>query len=123
MTKKNQFWRGMLIGAIAGGALSLLDKQTRQVMKESVQKTSSKVAYVLCNPGTITDKVKETASKIKTAAQQVTEDISYITNKVDELRELTPQVTEILKETKAGFSISEEKQLLQEVSGEEENNN
>lgn len=120
MTKKNQFWKGMLIGAIAGGAISLLDKQTRLAMKENVQKTSSKVSEVLCNPGKITDKVKETAAKIKTTAQQVTEDISYISNKVGEIRELTPQVTDILKETKDAFSKSEETQLLEDTLGKEE---
>ncbi|KLT15382.1 hypothetical protein AA980_24245 [Neobacillus vireti] len=120
MTKKNQFWRGMLIGAIAGGAISLLDKQTRLAMKENVQKTSSKVSEVLCNPREIIDKAKETAANIKTTAQQVKEDISYITTKVDEIRELTPQVTDILKDTKDAFSKNEESQLIEDVMGEEE---
>ncbi len=120
MTKKNQFWRGMLLGALAGGAISLLDKQTREVMKENVQKTTTKVTYILKNPGEITDKVKETAEKFKTTVKQVSEDISYITDKVDELREITPQVTDILKETKDTFSKSDESRLLEEVLGEEE---
>ncbi|MEH7501963.1 YtxH domain-containing protein [Neobacillus drentensis] len=120
MTKKNQFWRGMLLGALAGGAISLLDKQTREVMKENVQKTTTKVTYILKNPGEITDKVKETAEKLKTTVKQVSEDISYITDKVDELREITPQVTDILKETKDTFSKSYESRLLEEMLGEEE---
>lgn len=120
MTKKNQFWRGMLLGAIAGGAISLLDKQTREVMKENVQKTTTKVSYILRNPEEITDKVMETAEKLKTTVKLVSEDISYITDKVDELREITPQVTDILKETKDTFSKSDESLLLDEVLGEEE---
>lgn len=51
MTKKNQFWKGMLLGAIAGGVISLIDKQTRQAMKENIQKTSNKVVYLVRNPG------------------------------------------------------------------------
>jgi gas vesicle protein len=120
MTKKNQFWRGMLLGAIAGGAISLLDKQTREVMTEKVQKTTTKVSHILRNPGEITDKVMETAEKLKTTVKQVSEDISYITDKVDELREITPQVTDILKETKDTFSKSDESILFDEVLGEEE---
>jgi gas vesicle protein len=119
MTKKNQFWRGMILGAIAGGAISLLDKQTRHVMKGNVQKTSTKVSYILRNPGEISDKVKETAEKFKTTYMQISEDISYITDKVEELREITPQVTDILKETKDAFSKSDETLLLEEVLGEE----
>ena len=120
MTRKNQFWKGMLIGAIAGGAISLLDKQTREAMKENVQKTSSKVAYIVRNPGEISEKVKGTAAKIKTTFDQVSEDISYITDKVEELKELTPQVTDILKETKDSFTENENTNLIEEVLGEEE---
>jgi len=120
MTRKNQFWKGMLIGAIAGGAISLLDKQTREAMKENVQKTSSKVAYIVRNPGEISEKVKGTAAKIKTTFDQVSEDISYITDKVEELKELTPQVTDILKETKDTFTENENTNLIEEVLGDEE---
>ncbi|WP_066069397.1 YtxH domain-containing protein [Neobacillus soli] len=119
MTKKNQFWKGMLLGAIAGGVISLIDKQTRQAMKENIQNTSNKVVYIVRNPGEIADKVKETAANLKTTAQQVSEDISYITMKVDELRELTPQVTDILKETKDSFSKNEKEHPLDEVLGAE----
>jgi gas vesicle protein len=108
MTKKNQFWKGMLLGALAGGAISLFDKQTRQIMKENVQKTSSKVTYILRHPG-------ETAGKIRSTFEQVSEDISYLVDKVEELRELTPQVKDIVKETKDSFSKSDEEELLKEV--------
>lgn len=119
MMKKNQFWKGMLLGAIAGGAISLVDKQTRQAMKENVQKASNKVCHFVRNPGEITDMVKGTAIKLKTTAQQVSEDFSYITNKVDELRELTPKVTDILKETKDTITKDEGTDLFEEVMEEE----
>jgi gas vesicle protein len=115
LTRKNQFWKGMLYGAIAGGVISLLDKETRQVMKENIQTASSKVFYVVRNPGEITERVKGTAGKLKETVEQVGEDISYIVGKVDELRELTPQVTDILKETKDTFSKNEESQLIEDV--------
>ena len=121
MTRKNQFWKGMLFGAIAGGVISLLDKDTRQVMKENVQTASGKVSYIVRNPGEIAQKVKETAGKLKETVVQVSEDISYITDKVDELRELTPQVTDILKETKDAFLKDDETQIIEEVLNEDQN--
>lgn len=120
MTRKNQFWKGILLGALAGGAISLLDRQTREAMKENIQKTSCKVAYIVRNPGEVSDKVKGTAAKIKIAYEQMSEDISYITDKVEELKELTPQVTNILKETKETFTGHEQTDLLEEVLGEGE---
>jgi gas vesicle protein len=120
MTKENQFWKGIFLGAIAGGVISLLDKSTRQVMKENIQNASKNVSYIVRNPREITEKVKGTAEKLTKTFKQVNEDISYITNKIDELRELTPQVTDILKESKETFSKSLGTNLLEEVGGEDE---
>lgn len=121
---KNLFFRGMIYGAVAGGVLSLLDKQTRQAMKINVKKAYGQVSYVVRHPKEITESVKETAEKIKNTIEQVSEDISYITGKVDELRELTPQVKEIVKDTKSAFSNHEDSaridDLLKEVVVDEE---
>jgi hypothetical protein len=115
MTRKNQFWKGMLLGAVAGGALSLLDKGTRQEMKVKVQTVSGKVSYIVRNPKEISKKISGTVGRIKSTYELVSEDISYIMEKVDEIRELTPQVSEIVMETKETFSKSEESTLLKEV--------
>ncbi|MDR4945674.1 YtxH domain-containing protein [Neobacillus cucumis] len=119
MTRKNQFWKGMLLGAIAGGALSLLDRNTREVMKENVKKTSESLGHLVCHPHEISNKVKGTAAKLKSTFEAVSEDITYITEKVEELRELTPQVTELLKETKDTFTVEDEEELLKEVTERE----
>ena len=115
MTKKNQFWKGMLFGAIAGGAISLFDKDTRQIMKEHVGRVANKTSYIVRNPKETAMQVKDTALKIKATIEDVSEDFSYIQDKVDELRELTPQVTEILKETKDAFKKDEGTALIEEI--------
>ena len=112
MTRKNQFWKGMLLGAIAGGALSLLDKDTREAMKDNVKRTSVKVGYIIRHPDEISEKLKETSEKFKSTFETVSEDISFISEKVEELRELTPQVTEMLKETKETFSVNDQDEFL-----------
>jgi gas vesicle protein len=119
---KNLFLKGMFYGALAGGALSLLDKKTRQDMKVNVKKAYEQVSYVVRHPGEITENVKVTAEKFRNTIEQVSEDISFITGKVDELRELTPQVKERVKETRNAFSNPEdslEEDLLKEVVVEE----
>lgn len=108
MVRKNHFWRGIFLGAIAGGTISLLDKETRRSMKEGIQAASK----ALKNPGEITQKVKGSAVKLKTTVGQMSEDIQYIVEKVDELKELTPQVTGIIKETKEAFAPSEGEGLM-----------
>lgn len=117
---KNLFFKGMLYGAIAGGTLSLLDKQTRQIMKRNVKKGYDQVSYVVTHPREITENVKDAAEKIRNTIEQVSEDISYITEKVDDLRELTPQVRGIVKETKSAFSSHEDSELLDDLLKEVE---
>ncbi|OIK15818.1 hypothetical protein BIV60_07545 [Bacillus sp. MUM 116] len=115
MTKRNQFWKGMLLGAVAGGAISLFDKDTREIMKEHVLKVSNKGLYIVKHPKEIAGQIKETAIRIKETVEDVSEDISFITDKVDELRELTPKVTDIVKETKEAFTDDEDSWLEDSV--------
>lgn len=98
----------MLLGALAGGAISLLDRQTRQAMKQNCQKAADSVKYVIKNPGEITDQLKEKALRFKTTVEEVGEDLSYIAGKVEELKETTPQVAKMLKETKDTLSKKDE---------------
>lgn len=104
MANAHRFWKGMFWGALAGGAVSLLDRETRLAMKENCRKVSANVAYIVKNPGKITDQVKDTALKFKTTVEEVSEDLSYIAGKVEELRETTPEVVKIVKETKDTFT-------------------
>lgn len=108
MSNSNKFWKGMLWGALAGGFLSLLDRETRLTMKESCVKGYKSVTKIVKNPEEITNQVKETAQKWKTTVEEVGEDIAFITSKVEELRETTPKVTKMLKETKNTFAKVEE---------------
>jgi gas vesicle protein len=108
MSNMNKFLKGMLWGALAGGAISLLDKETRHALKENCQKTTRSVSHFIKNPDEFTNQVKETALKLKTTVEEIGEDISFIASKVEELKETTPQVTRMLKETKDTFSKKEE---------------
>lgn len=108
MANSSKFWKGMLLGALAGGALSLLDKQTRVVMKENCQKAASGAASIIKNPRKVTGQIKETAQKVRSTVEQVGEDLAFIAEKVEELRETTPQVTKMIKETKETFAKNDD---------------
>ncbi|XJZ27890.1 YtxH domain-containing protein [Bacillota bacterium Lsc_1132] len=104
MANSNKFWKGMFVGALVGGALSLLDKETRAAMKENWQKAAHGAAVVVKNPKKVTNQIKETVQKVRTTVEQVGEDLAFIAEKVEELKETTPQVTKLLKETKDTFT-------------------
>jgi gas vesicle protein len=97
MTKK--FWKGMLIGAAIGAAASLLDRKTRQ----AVIRTSKKTVEIIKHPEEVTKKVREGMEQARTTIEQVVEDIQFFTGKMNELKETTPQMLEIVKDVKNAF--------------------
>ncbi|CAM3380878.1 YtxH domain-containing protein [Cytobacillus oceanisediminis] len=101
---KSLFWKGVFYGALAGGALSMLDKTTRETVVYNCKKTSSDVGYYLKHPNEAVTQVKEVSNKVKTAIEQVSEDVAFITGTVEELKEMAPEVTEIVQNTKQAFS-------------------
>ncbi|MBT2693882.1 YtxH domain-containing protein [Bacillus sp. ISL-55] len=100
MGSSKKFWMGMVFGALAGGAVTLLEKTTRQAVKEDFSKISSGVSYVVKNPNEFIDDLKETANKVRATVEQVTEDVAFITEKVEEIKDVPPQVTDLVKDTK-----------------------
>ena len=106
----------MFLGAIAGGAVSLLKRETRTAVFDGVKKTSDNLTYALKNPGEITDSIRDAAKKIQNTVEQMNDDIVYIAGKVEELRGTTPQLVGILKETKGAFAKKEDGEGSETVS-------
>lgn len=98
MAKMSKFWKGILWGALAGGAVSLLDRETRQAVKESCQKTSKNISYIIKNPDEIASQVKETATKLRTTIEEVNDDLFYIVDKVGEWGKASPNRKKAAKE-------------------------
>lgn len=96
----NKFWKGVLLGAIAGGVLSLIDRETRTSVMGNCQRAKEKITYYAKNPDEAARVVTESTKKIRSTIAEVEEDISFLTEKVEELRELTPQMVDIVKDTK-----------------------
>jgi gas vesicle protein len=108
MGEMNNFWKGILLGALAGGALSLLDTPTRKAVSKNVRMAGTQVGHVLREPSIIVNKVKETATQVRETVEQVSEDVNFIKEKVEEITEVTPQVMDMVKETKDAFSKSKD---------------
>lgn len=116
MNHSNKFMKGILIGAVVGGAISLLDKNTRTSVMSNCRQRKEKILTFMKNPDIVFNQLKDKTGEIKNTVGQVTEDITFITEKVTQLTELTPQVTSIVKETKEVFESNDEKkaELLDE---------
>jgi gas vesicle protein len=98
-----KFWKGVLLGAIAGGALSLLDRTTRYTVIGNCQRTTDKIKYYAKHPQEAVDCVKESTRKIRSTMEEVGEEVAFITEKIEELKEITPQAIHLIKDTKEAF--------------------
>ncbi|WP_197277460.1 YtxH domain-containing protein [Bacillus sp. FJAT-27245] len=116
MAGTSKFWKAVALGALAGGALSLFNKETRTAVVEGAKKTSGNLMYVVKNPQEITTSIRDAAKKIQATVEQMNDDIVYIAGKVDELRGTTPQLVGILKETKEAFVKKEDSDIPETVS-------
>jgi methyl-accepting chemotaxis protein len=96
------------MGALAGGAISLLDKETRKSVADSCRKCTKEVTYMISHPNELAEQVKSKTNQIRSTVEQVSEDVSFIAEKVEELREVTPTVVGIVNDTKEAFTNDEE---------------
>lgn len=105
---ESKFVKGMVIGAIAGAGLSLLDRVTREDVKYKLRTVSSDVKYYSKNREDLKMKLQEKADQIHTVYNQFSQDAQYLSDKVDELKTLTPQVKTLVTDTKDAFVHSKE---------------
>lgn len=103
MGKENKVVTGMLVGALVGVAVSLMDKRTRDDVLECGRNLNNKLNKYVKDPTTFTNEVKVKIDDMKDTVKEVSEDITFITEKVNELKTTTPQVVNMLHETKDRF--------------------
>ncbi|MBN8192169.1 hypothetical protein JI667_08415 [Bacillus sp. NTK074B] len=104
----NKFFKGVLLGAVTGGLLSLLDRSTRQEVGSTLKNSGQYISTYSKNPQKLVESSREVYEKLRTTADQVSRDIQFISDKVDEIKGMTPQVKEIIEETKETFEDSSE---------------
>ncbi|MCA1060043.1 YtxH domain-containing protein [Rossellomorea aquimaris] len=117
----NKFFKGVMLGAVAGGLLSLLDRTTRQEVGSTLKNSGNYISAYSKNPQRLVDTSREVYEKLRTTADQVSRDIHFISEKVDEIKGMTPQVKEIIEETKETFEDSSE--AYKETFSERETSN
>ncbi|WP_243387996.1 YtxH domain-containing protein [Bacillus kexueae] len=100
MGSENKLLKGLFVGAAVGMAIALVDKQTRKVAIEKGKEAADCVKYCAENPEVVSSFVKGKMDEVKTTLRSVSEDITFLNEKVKDLKELTPQVLEFIEETK-----------------------
>jgi gas vesicle protein len=97
--KSNKLWKGIMIGAAIGAAISLLDRETRKMLVENGKRAKNKFGHFLKDPVNIAENVNQHVHKCRQSLEQLSEDISFIAGKIKEINEKTPEVIGFVKET------------------------
>ena len=116
--KRNKFGMFVMVGALTGAVVSMFDKSTREQVTRNVNYFRSEMIFYSKNPNILKLKLQEKKEKIQLVLGQISDDATYVKEKVDELKLLTPQVQDLVAETKETFTASKDeyKTLVSENS-------
>ncbi|MCA1024983.1 MULTISPECIES: YtxH domain-containing protein [Cytobacillus] len=104
---KSLFWKGVVLGAIAGGALTMLDRDTRENAKSKCRETTESAKYYIKNPDEAVQQVKGVSLKVRTAAQQIGEDVAFLTTTIEDIKTKAIETREALNDPKSEVEVSE----------------
>ncbi|WPF78236.1 hypothetical protein [Bacillus velezensis] len=96
--------KAILIGAAAGGALSLLHKPTREGCFRNMDACRRRAAFYRKHPEALKQQASAKLDQVKIIANTVSDDLSFLNGQLTKLKQTTPQVIDLLKETKEHFS-------------------
>jgi len=102
--RKNKLGIYILGGALLGAVISMFDRSTREQVKSKSRSVASEISFYTKNPDILKLKAKEKTDQVQSLYEQFSEDALYLKEKVDELKILTPQVKELVGDTKDAFT-------------------
>lgn len=100
---QNKLMTGLLVGAAVGIIVSLFDRNTRNDVLEKSKKASNNAKYYASNRDELMQAFQHQAERAQNLYARISEDASYVGSKVNELKEMSPQVKEMALETKSAF--------------------
>lgn len=118
---QSKFSKGILFGAMAGALISLLDRQTRDVMKTRARSVSERARFYSDNREVLKHDLETKINHYKSLYEKLSNDAQYLTSQVNEVKQIAPQVTTLLSETKDAFSTSKDeyKEIISSSSNTE----
>ncbi|MFJ7936617.1 YtxH domain-containing protein [Sporosarcina sp. NPDC096371] len=104
----SKFGKCIFVGALVGAVVSMFDKTTRKQVTEKSKELVLGINFYTQNPDVLKSKVMEKKEKFQTLYEQLAGDATYIKAQVEELKILTPQVKDIVMDTKDTFVESKD---------------
>lgn len=87
----NKFVKGIIYGALIGGAITLFDKEVRQQALSEGKQKARQIKGVILNPRETIDEIQGKFDQVRNSIQQFNRDIQFLTEKASEIKELSLQ--------------------------------
>jgi len=101
--KNSQFTKAILLGALAGAAISLINKDTRSSVADNGKSIASGVKNFLLHPDGVLNQVKEATGTMRSTVEKISDDVTFIAEKVEEFKEVPSQLVKMVIDTKESF--------------------
>ncbi|MEI4770188.1 YtxH domain-containing protein [Psychrobacillus sp. FJAT-51614] len=105
---ENKLVKGIMCGALLGGAITMLDRKTRDSVMNKSRYIRNEIVYYSKNREELKTTIESQVTKWKAFYDQFSSDAKYLSQKVNEVKEMTPQVKTLLTDTKDAFSQSKD---------------
>lgn len=97
---KSKLLKGILLGAVSGALISMLDRTTRKQTVKTIGKAKDSIVYYVKNRDELEQFVSEQVENVKQLYQKTAENVNSIVEKIDEMKELPEAVQNIVENTK-----------------------
>jgi len=87
MMKKTIFTKSVIIGAVIGGALSLLHKPTREEVVHKVSTASKTIYHYATSPEEMVEKVQDKKQRLLETYETIASDVTFVLDKINEFKE------------------------------------
>lgn len=87
MEGNNKLIKGILFGALAGAAITLLDRETREKTVVQVKGCGRTVWHYSKHPSELIENFSDQISVARQKIEEVTDDITFIVEKVNDIKQ------------------------------------
>lgn len=101
---QSKLLKSMLAGAIIGAALSMLDRKTREHTVNNIKRASETVQYYAAHRDELQQIIEQKVQQVQKLYETTQDNVSFIKDKIGEVKEIPVAVQDIVDETKTTFT-------------------
>ncbi|MGE7665455.1 YtxH domain-containing protein [Ureibacillus composti] len=105
---ESKLLKSVIIGALTGAALSMLDRKTREHTIESAKKMKDSIIYYSQNYDELREVLSEKLEEAQELYEKTSENVSLIASGIEELKDMPSTVQGLVEDTRNAFSQKED---------------